>query len=276
MALPISKKTGTEIKRRPSRNKYDWPTLRKQYIEGIPTQDSKNERWYPNLRELAELHEMPYERLRKRSAEERWTHKKEAAELIVIAERSKKRAKEIAKNAMDFDEKSHNVAKIGMAMVTTRLAEIAKETEVKRPFRDDAMDRLRKGEHVEPHELYTVVRYKELEGLANAAERFNQLGMRALGTDVQRIDVTGMGDVTVNNNVVNVSAEMRRDDSDRMAAMFEAMGESGLLPTELIEALGGEDDTADNIIEGEVVPITPEDTAPIPNDLVEADSNGQE
>ena len=259
-----------DIKRRPTAQKYDWETIRRDFIEGMPKAGTKDERWYPTQKELAEMHEVPYIRVRKYATAERWTSKREAAQMVAIQARQRKRAKQIAKNAMDFDEKSHSVAKLGIAMVTTRLAEIGKEVQVKTPFRKDALERLERGESVTPEELYSAVRYKELEGLAGAAERFQTIGMKALGTDVQKIDVNAEFGGTTNVNVVSVSTEMRRDDTDRMAKMLEAMGEAGLLPEELYDKMSQRQIT-NGIIDAEVVPNTPEDGMEFPQDMVDED-----
>lgn len=263
-------KTGKQIRRKPNRGKYDWNLMRRQFIEGIPKPDGDEERWFPNLKELAEMHEASYIQVRKRSSEDRWPVHKEAHQITAIRERQEKRAKMIAKNALDFDEKTHKVAQLGLAMVTTRIAEIAEEAQTKKPFRDDAVQRLKNGEHVEPQDLWSAIRYKELEGLANAAERFQNIGMKALGTDVQRVDVTGLegGNTTV--NVVNVSQEMQRDDPDRMASMFEAMSEAGLVPDELLSAMS-QGAIAGKVIDAEVIPEDDADREQLPNDLVDND-----
>lgn len=239
---------GKEIKRRPGNAKHDWETVRRNYIEGIEKPDSE-ERWYPTLKELAELHKIAPVMVRQRSSEERWPSHREAANMIATQERQRKRARMVAKNALDFDERGHDTAKVGMAMVMTRLGEIAAQVAAQKPMRDDAIRRLRNGESVTKQELYSVIRAQELQELASAAERFQSVGMRALGTDVQRVDVTGMGGIAGDVNVsVNVNQELQRDDIGRLTEMMGAMKDADLLPPGVYEAL-----MQDEVMDAEVV-----------------------
>lgn len=235
---------------RPGNSKYDWEAVRRDFIEGIDRPNTKNEKEFPNLRELAELHQIPYERIRKKSAEERWTQKRAAAEQVYHQKRAAGRAKQIARNALDFDEKTYNAAKIGIAMVTTRLAEVASEVAIKKPLRDQAWRTLAAGGAVDKAELYSAIRADEINALANAMERLQTVGMKALGTDVQRVDISG-GDTQV--NIVNVSQEIQRDDPERLAAIIGAFGEAGMLPDTLLDALEAEQDD-DDVVDGEEVP----------------------
>lgn len=232
-----TEKPGTDVQVSSERwtSKYPWHKIRVAFIEGMPVQGTEDERHFPTQREVAEIFEVPYERVRKVASQERWTAKREAAEMEAIQERLKKRAKQIAKNALDFDEKAHNAAKLGMAMVTTRLAEIAKDVQVRKPLRDAALQKLANGQSVTKEELYSAIRASELNELANAADRFQSLGMKALGTDVQRVDIAGLEGNTTNVNVVNVRQEIQRDDVERMASMLEAMTEAGLVSKEILD-----------------------------------------
>lgn len=231
--------------------KYEWEPIRRDFIEGIERADgTKNERWFPNLREVADLHNVPYARIRKRSAQERWTNKRAAAEQVYHQKRAEGRAKMIARNALDFDDKAFQAAKLGMAMVTTRMAEIAGEVQARKPRRDQAWQDFQNGLPVEKTDLYSAVRANEINELASALDRLQASGMKALGTDVQRIDLMNSGGDTV--NILNVTQEVQRDDPERLAAILGAMGEAGMFSNELLQHLEGLEDPEDNVIEGEV------------------------
>ena len=249
MATRSRTKDGKILQHTPSRAKYPWADIQRAYVEGLRVPGTKDERRWFNLKELAEHFGANYDLVWRRSSQYRWQDAKDAHERLAALERSRKRAKQIAENSLDFDEKSHNVAKMGLAMVTTRLAEIANEVQTKRPFRDDALRRLQNGEAVEREELYSAVRFAEMEGLASAAARFQEIGRKALGTDVERIDITG---TQGNVNVVNVRQEVRRDDPARLAEMLGVLAESGLVPAEMFDHLTS-NEIAGEIVEGEVV-----------------------
>lgn len=263
----ISKKTGKTIARRPGQERYDWDAIRRDFIEGVPVTGTKNERRWPTLRELSDTYTCPYERVRKRSAAERWTENKASHQIVAEEERAKVRARQIAGNALDFDEKTYNAAKLGIGLVLTRLAEIGQEVQAKKPARDDAMKRLAAGQHVTRDELYSAIHTSHLSELANAAERFQNLGQKALGTDVQRVDITG-AETTV--NIVNVQTELARDDAERTAGVIEAMADAGFFPQELLEAMQLPDED-DDVIEGEVVDAPNEDEDAVDGDYEESD-----
>lgn len=253
----ISKKTGKPIGRRPGAERYPWDQLRRDFIEGVPVSGTKDERVWPTLREIADDNQVPYTRVRKRAAAERWTEHKVAAQNQARITRLRKRAESIEVNALDFDEKAHSVAKLGMSLVAGRMAEIGQEMQVKKQFRDQAIADLQQGIAVDPKDLYSAVRYSELEGLAQAADRFQTIGMKALGTDAQRIDINATGTGDTNVSIVNVTNELARDDAERLGDVFEAMAESGLLPKEVLDAV--------TVVDGDVV----EEENDIPTDLVE-------
>lgn len=215
--------------------KYDYEAPRKEYIEGIPVPGTKDERNFPKLKEVAEKYGIPYPRLRKKASAERWTAHRDAQAAKVAELRMRKRARSLANNSIDFDEKAYNVAKIGMAMVATRLGEIAQESSVRKAIRDDAMARLERGEDVDRKELYSAVYHKELEGLAGAADRFQSIGQKALGTDAQKIEVSGPEGAPL-QSIVQVKSEMTRDDPDRIAEIIGAMQEAGLVGDNFIES----------------------------------------
>ncbi|AKL88389.1 hypothetical protein BH789_gp108 [Gordonia phage GMA6] len=252
----INRKTGKPVSRRSGQERYPWDKIRRDYIEGVPVPGTKDERVWPNLKDLGEDYGVPYPRMRKRSAAERWTAHKEAAQNVARLARMKKRAEQIETNALDFDEKSYNVAKLGMSLVAGRMAEIGQEMQVKKQFRDQAIADLQSGLPVPKEDLYSSIRYQELEGLAGAAERFQSIGMKALGTDSQRIDINNIGGGDTNVSIVNVSNELARDDAERLGDVFAAMNEAGLLPKEVLDAV--------TIVDAEV------EENDIPSDLADA------
>ena len=254
--VKMSKKTGKPIQRRPGQERYNWDQLRRDFIEGVPVSGTKDERVWPSLRELAEDNNVPYGRVRKRAAAERWTEHKTSAQNQARITRLKKRAEQIEVNALDFDEKAFQIAKLGESLIAGRLAEIGQEMQAKKSIRDQAIQDLQAGLAVPKENLYSAVRYGEIDGLASAAARFQEIGMKALGTDVQRIDINstiaGGGDTTV--NVLNVSQELVRDDSERLGGVLEAMAASGLIPEEVLDQLTEVDDEEqENTIPGDLV-----------------------
>lgn len=230
---------------------YDWDTIRAEFIEGVPIPDSKDEREWLNLKELSEKHDVPYLRVRKVASKERWTERRQAAQDIATLERAKVRASKIAKNALDFDERAHEIAKTGLSLVQARMAELGQDMIANRALREDALNRKRNGQPYKDKELYASIRYSEIDGLASAAARFQELGMKALGTDVKKIDLTAEG-VGQTEITVNIGTEMQRDDPERLATMLGAMHQAGLVPDEVMQQLeAGDTDDDPEVIDAE-------------------------
>lgn len=226
-----------------SNAKYDWLKIRDIFVEGEIEGDERN---FLGLKEIAEKYEVPYQRVRERSSKERWPDRRAQYQLQLTKERQKKHAQMLAKNAVGFDEKSYKVADLGMTMVTARLAEIAQEVSQGQARRKNAIERQQRGESVERWELYSAVSYKEMEGLASAAAQFQTIGMRALGTDVNRHEISGPDGGPIETQTISIVAELGRDDPDRMTHLLRGMIEANLIPAEMI-ANGGE------VVIGEVI-----------------------
>lgn len=203
--------------------KYDWEAVGKAYVEGIRKDDGSLE--WMNLRELADHYAIPYARVREVSARDRWSEQRAGYQIQAAQERKKKRIQKLNENAVDFDEKSYNAAKIGVGLITQRLGEILKESQIRRPIREEAFERLSNGEPVERSELWSAINYREMDGLARAARTFQEMGQRALGTDVQKVDVTGTVEGHV-EHVHSVREEMMRDDTERLTAVVEALAQT--------------------------------------------------
>lgn len=230
--------TDVEVRKPRTRPTYDWGPIRTEYIEGIPRDGSDLDREYPTLQDIAEKYGIHPQTVRGRAASEHWTEQKNAFSMKVTQKRQQARAKELAKNAAGFDEKSYKAAELGVNLIMTRLAEIGQEVARRKPIRDRAMERLASGQALERKEdLYSGVNYREMEGLAGALDRFQNIGMRALGTDARKVEITGPDGepLDLTSTTINVTQEITRDDPERVAMILSAMKEAGQIPPEAFE-----------------------------------------
>lgn len=202
--------------------KYDWGEIRTAFVEGIELDDS-GERTFMNLKELAAHMKIPVQRLRQRSSDESWYDLRQQYQLKAAKARQTKRILELSRESVDFDAKSLDLAKEGMALVTARVAEIARDVREYEILRSaDAVG-----------DVATVIDARELDTLARAAGQWQSLGQKAMGTDVQRLEVQQSIDVDM--EVTSISAELSRDDPERLAAFLQAAKRAGLLDTVLVE-----------------------------------------
>jgi hypothetical protein len=242
--------------------KYDYDGLRTAFVEGFPENpdDPEGSRDWPNLRELSERTNVPYERIRERSAKERWVELRHAHQMEIAKQRRKKRVETLSTKAVEFDDRNLGIAELGLKLIGQRFTEIAKEVQLKAERRAKAEEMLRQGLPVDRYDLYSAIRSTEMNELARAADVLQNMGMKALGTDVERHSIDISGDVTVDHSI-SVSQELERDDPDRLAAFMAAAQRSGVfqqlaeLTAPVVE--GDEDETEeegdDNVVEAEVV-----------------------
>lgn len=215
---------------KPSRGKYPWDDVEEAFIFGIARSEDGLERTYLNLKDLSDHFDIPYQRVKERSAQKRWTERRHAEQVKITQERQKARTSKLVENAVEFDENAYNVAKIGVGMIMARLAEISSEMGPMKQRKARALEKMEAGEKVQPFELYSAINYREMQGLSQAAQVFQDIGRKALGTDGEKLDINIDGTV---EHAVSVVEELGRDDSERLGAMFAAMERAGINLSEL-------------------------------------------
>ena len=227
--------------------KYDWYTIKSSFVEGYQ-EEGREERIFLTLKDLAEKLNVPVQRLRERSADERWMEQREQYQLRLAKSRQTRRVLELTGESVEFDSTSLKLAKLGMTVVTARMSEIAREIQERQKEREEAIRLANKGFPIDPEHMRTVIDAKEISTLAAAATAWQILGQKSLGTDIQRLEVQQQIDIDIDVDVevTTVSEELSRDDPERMAAFLHAAQRAGLLDT----FLGTK---SDEIIDGEEV-----------------------
>lgn len=241
--------------------KYDWFDLKTKFIEGYE-EDGSKERTFVNLKELSEREKVPLQRIRERAADERWYEQREAYQLRMVKARQAKRVLELAGESVDFDSKSLDLAKLGIGMVTARLAEIAREVQEQQRRREEALKLQAAGFDANPKDLKTVISARELDMLSKSAVQFQEVGQKALGTDVTRMEITQdiHTEIDVDVQMTSISAELSRDDPERLAAFLQAAKRAGLLDTVLSESQPQDHPAIESgeVVEAEIVETTDE------------------
>lgn len=237
---------------------YNWTMIRNDYVEGVLRDNPRDEfdRVFPTYEQLAQKYGVALSTVRARGSRERWKNLKNQYAIDLAQSRQKKRANKLANAAVQFDDNTLKVGELGVTLVMSRLAEVAKEMQVRNKLREDALNRMDAGEHVDAKELRSAVYHQEMLALANAAEKFQSIGMRALGTssEVNNNVNIQVGDTNV-GNTVNVSQELIRDDKERASALVSAFVEAGVVGRSFIDAITVQDDEEKRaVIQGEIVP----------------------
>jgi hypothetical protein len=205
--------------------RYDWEQVRESFVEGVfDTQERGGIIRWLNLREVSELHEVPYNRCRERAAREGWNEARATFQAQLEHARQSERLQHSAREAADLDSKALSAAKAGIGLVLHRMQEIA----------SDASKRAGEGQKpgsswVEP------VDSRELATLARAANEWRNLGAMALGLPTERGVLETPGGAAT---PPDLRMELMFDDPDdsRLTGILVTMERANLLP-----AAGGEE-----------------------------------
>lgn len=196
--------------------RYEWESVRESYVEGVMDAEG-GLRWF-NLREVAELHGVPYNRTRERASREGWQEQRAAFQGQLEHARRSERTAEAVREATALDAQSLLAAKAGLTLVTNRLMELAEQVKERSGAGQDPSS-----EWVEP------IDSRELATLARAANEWRNLGAASLGlpTDRSSIELSGPG-----GTPIDLREELLFDDPDnsRITGILVTMERSGLLP----------------------------------------------
>lgn len=256
--MPPKKKAATKTKtadKTPKKRsgppaKYNWEQAQQWFVEGIPLDPDEpdGDRDWPNLRVLSEKTGIPYVRVREKSAAERWQDLKSGYQMRAAKDRQQKRMAFLGTQAVEFDNRSLDLAKVGMQLVGVRMGEIVKEVNIRKAIREVAEQNLKDGLPVDRKELWSAVNSSELERLAKAAQVWQEIGRKALGTDIEHVQIDASVAVDA---TLSVAAELERDDPDRLAAFIAAMDRAGL--GEQLQIMAREDEDDEEVVDAELV-----------------------
>lgn len=230
------------IKRKGS--KHDWISLRNQYIEGIIIKDkdgnSTDEREFLTLKGLGELTKVSYSVLRERSAVESWQEQREGYQVRLAKSRQLRRINLLSTKSIEFDDKTLKTAEVGIALVLTRLAEILQDVGIKKELREKAIEEIKRGGVIDFNDLVSAIDSKELSTLASAAQVWQQVGNKAVGSDVIKHELQIDASLDVDIRSLSLTQELGRDDPERLAQLFNIANRAGLLDGILNESMDAE------------------------------------
>jgi hypothetical protein len=137
---------------------YNWPEIRREYVEGIAQEDTLH---FPTLAQLAKRWKLSEAALESRSSSEGWQSARDQLQLIRDESLRRDRAMEFARKAAAFDDKAFTVADALLTFAQNRLA-----THVKQQ---------------------TTPTTKELRELAEVTLKAHYVGREARGKDVENL-----------------------------------------------------------------------------------------
>lgn len=197
----------------PGAPRYDWEAVRQTFVEGHL--DGQGAIQWLNLRETAELHGVPYPRIRNHAATHNWTEARGLFQQQMAQVRRAERAQMASVKIQELDNQSVAAAEAGLALVTERLTQILHN--VANASQSDDMD-----VYVEPLDA------RELATLARAAADWRELGAMALGYPTGRT-VLEVADAQEGPIPVDLREKLSFDDTDdsRLLGTIAALEAAG-------------------------------------------------
>jgi hypothetical protein len=209
-----------------ARREYDWPAIRRRYVEGVRDGDEGVTQW-PSLDAVAEHFGVAANRVREKSAQEGWRTQRTQWQAQLEATRRQAKAAAMSKEATNLDGRALDASKLGLQLAVTRLTEIGQAAQ---RARSEAGPGGGSG---------GVIDAQEMQRLAQAVDLWHKIGLRAVGDpETHRLEITG-----ANGAPIEIAAELRRDDPSRMAGVLGVLQQAGLG-----DLFGGA-----TVLEGEVV-----------------------
>lgn len=198
--------------------RYQWEQVRETFVEGY--MDGDGILRFPNLRETAELHEVPYNRTREHAAREGWNEGRAAFQAQMEHARFAEKSQTAAREMQQIDSQALIAAKTGMTLSLARLRELAKEVN----------DRAQAGQNGDGLSVYLEpLDVRELGALAHNVKAWRELAALSLGvpSEVTAVEISGPG-----GTPVDLRQELMFDDPDdsRLTRLFIAMERANLLP----------------------------------------------
>lgn len=123
------------IKKKGSRNRQDWPIIKRSYVEGTPGEAGVT---WPTLNDVAAAHGVSDKLVRERAAAEGWRAERDLFQAKLEQVTREKRTTVLAARAADFDSRTLNVAE---AIVQQVAVHLKKSADAKTPLK---LDDLRK------------------------------------------------------------------------------------------------------------------------------------
>jgi hypothetical protein len=254
-AQPKGTPPRTEVVRKKSgpAPKHDWIKLRTVFIEGQPVEGTDDREWL-TMTEMSKRFGVHRSALYEKAGEEQWMAQREAYQFRIAKQRQARRIAMLAKESEHFDLRSIEVAKSGMDVVTTRLREIHREIEEQAERREVALGQMARGEAFNQFHLGSIIDAKEIDTLAKAARTWQEIGQKATGSDVIKVDIaqTITQTIDVDVEVTSIASELGRDDPERLAAFLQAAKRAGILDSVMNPPREIEPDE-DGVVDAEIV-----------------------
>lgn len=202
------------------RSKYDWNTIRNDYIFGF--KDNAGTLVYPKPKDLEDRHSVPAQYISNRATKEKWMKHREAHQNEVAIAQHKEHQKRLANKAVKFDEQAATDASMTQEILGSRIRTMMMLTIVDNNRIEEIVEEINNGREIDSElraELKPLVSTYEYEAIWKAYTLANEVGRKALGITDDKQNIT---QTNVQINQVSPSAALKEIDDLRNQKLLEA------------------------------------------------------
>lgn len=150
--------------------RHSWPKIKAAFVEGEASTDGTTQ--WPTLEDVARRFAIPAQSVRRRASQDGWQTERQAFQRRVEYKRAERRSTEMANLGADLDLGALQVARNGLSIAASRIAEIGQAAQ----RRLTELQRSGDGTATTP-----AVDALELDRLSRATREWYDVGIRALG-----------------------------------------------------------------------------------------------
>jgi hypothetical protein len=226
------------------RSKYDWNTIRNDYIYGY--QDKQGTLIYPKPKDLEEKHNVPAQYISNRATKEKWLKHREAHQNEVAIAQQKEHQKRLANKAVKFDEKAAIDATLTQDVLGARMMRMMQLDAVDNNRIQELIAQIEDGRPVDRalrDELKPLVSTYEWEAIWKAYTLANEVGRKALGITDEK---PTLNQTNIQVNQVSPTAALKELDELRNQKILEAMNNPNMrIPAITVAVETDEDEIED-------------------------------
>ena len=193
--------------------RYDWPAVKKMYVQGVNDTEGENTTKWLSLDAVAAHFGIPPQRVREKSAMDGWVGERKRWQAQIETTQKQARAAALAKDGLKVDNAALEAAKMGLQLALHELQAAGKRAQ-----------RARTENVGDPDAAHTGLDPAVQLRLAQTVDLWHKIGLRAVGDpELHRVELSGP-----NGAPIEITQELRRDDPQRIATVLAVLEKAGL------------------------------------------------
>lgn len=200
------------------RSKYDWQTIRNDFIYGM--EDAEGTIIFPKPKELEEKYNVPAQYISNRATKEKWLKHREAHQNETAIVQQKEFQKKLANKVVKFDERVADDSMVAARILGDRLRQMEILQAADRTRINDLINELAEGTRQIDgsfrNEIKPLISSYEVEAIVKAMAMVVETGHKAMGVEDGRAGITNTIQIA---NIQSPSQALQELDEKRQEAI---------------------------------------------------------